>query len=281
MRYPIPEGTRVSIIIPSGGKVDVLRTNLETLFAKTTYPHYEVVVIDNSKQSAIEQLVQGFQTKHQNLRYIDWRNKAFNYSAINNEAARQCDSPVLLFLNDDTSVIDPDWLEAMVELVMRPEVGAVGARLLYPDDRIQHAGVVMGLYDNCGHAFKGLDGNVSHYFDFPDVIRNVSAITGACFMTKTSVFQQVGGFDEADFAVAFNDIDLSLKIGDIGHRVLFTPHAQLYHHEALSKTSKDLVPHPLEVESMRLKWEKVITADPYYSPNLTRNDEDYSFRTRN
>ncbi|MBV8550837.1 MAG: glycosyltransferase [Acidobacteriaceae bacterium] len=281
VRYPIPEGARVSIIIASGGKVDVLRTNLETLFAKTTYPHYEVVVIDNSKQgAAIEQLVLGLQPQHPNLRYIDWRNKPFNYSAINNTAARQCDSPVLLFLNDDTSVIEPGWLEAMVELVMRPEVGAVGAKLLYPDGRIQHAGVAMGLYDNCGHAFKGLDGSLSHYFDFPDVIRNVSAITGACFMAKADVFWQVGGFDETEFAVAFNDIDLALKIGDIGYRVLYTPHALLYHHEAFSKTSKDLVPHPLEVEGMRLKWEKVITADPFYSPNLTRNDEDYSLRTR-
>lgn len=280
-RYPIPEGTRVSIIIASGGKVDILRTNLESLFSKTTYPHFEVVVIDNSKLNAIEQMVKGFQASRPNLRYIDWRNQPFNYSVINNVAAKQCDSPVLLFLNDDTSVIETHWLEAMLELAMRPEVGAVGARLLYPDGRIQHAGVVMGLYDNCGHAFKGLDGSVSHYFDFPDIIRNVSAITGACFMTRADVFWQVGGFDETEFAIAFNDIDLSLKISNLGYRVLYTPHAELYHHEAFSKTSKDLVPHPVEVEGMRLKWGKVINADPYYSPNLTRNDEDYSLRTRN
>lgn len=281
VRYPIPDGTRVSIIIASGGNVEILRSNLEALFSKTTYSNYEVVVIDNSKLNVIEQLVRHFQTSRPNLRYIDWRNKPFNYSVINNAAAKQCDSQVLLFLNDDTSVIEPHWLEAMVELVMRPEVGAVGARLLYPDGRIQHAGVVMGLYDNCGHAFKGLDGAVSHYFDFPDIIRNVSAITGACFMTRTDVFWQAGGFDETEFAVAFNDIDLSLKIGNLGYRVLYTPHAELYHHEAFSKTSKDLVPHPIEVEGMRLKWGKIIQADPFYNPNLTRNDEDYSLRTRN
>ncbi len=281
VRYPIPEGTRVSIIIASGGKVEILRTNLQNLFDKTSYPHFEVVVVDNSKQSAIEQLVREFQGSHSNLRYIDWRNKPFNYSEINNAAAKQCESAVLLFLNDDTSVIEPHWLEAMLELAMRPEVGAVGARLLYPDNRIQHAGVVMGLYDNCGHAFKGLDGLVSHYFDFPDIIRNVSAITGACFMTRADIFWQAGGFDETEFAVAFNDIDLSLKISNLGYRVLYTPHAELYHHEAFSKTSKDLVPHPVEVEGMRLKWGKVIQADPYYNPNLTRNDEDYSLRTRN
>ena len=278
-RYGIPAGTRVSIIIAAGGKLDVLRANLESLFSKTTYTSYEVVVIDNSKHNGVGTYVRELKL-HKNVRYLDWRNKPFNYSAINNAAARACESPVLLFLNDDTSVIEPGWLEAMVELAVRPDVGAVGAKLLYPDGRIQHAGVIMGLYDNCGHAFKGLDGSKSHYFDFPDVIRNVSAVTGACLMTRSDVFWKVGGFDEVQFAVAFNDIDLCLKIGNQGYRVLYTPHALLYHHEAFSKTSKDLVPHPEEVEAMRLKWENVINADPYYNTNLTRNDEDYSLKTR-
>src|SRR5579883_176712 len=278
--YPIPAGTRVSIIIPSGGKLDVLRTNLSSLFTKTSYRDYEVVIIDNSKHNAIENDARELMSEHSNVRYIDWRHKPFNFSAICNAAAKTCDSPLLLFLNDDTSVIEPGWLEALVELAVRPEVGAVGAKLLYPDGRIQHAGVVMGLYDNCGHAFKGLDGSSSHYFDFTDVIRNVSAVTGACLMTRADVFWKVGGFDETQFAVAFNDIDLCLKIGNAGYRVLYTPHALLYHHEAFSKTSKDLVPHPQEVEAMRLKWEAIIDADPYYNPNLTRNDEDYSLKTR-
>jgi GT2 family glycosyltransferase len=168
----------------------------------------------------------------------------------------------------------------MVELIIRPEVGAVGAKLLYPDKRIQHAGVVMGIYDNCGHAFKGLDSGEQHYFDFPDVIRNVSAVTGACLMTKSDVFWEVGGFDETEFAVAFNDIDLCLKIGSLGYRVLYTPHALLHHHEAFSKTSKDLIPHPEEVSRMRSKWSAIIERDPNYSPNLTRNGEDYALRTK-
>ena len=279
-RYPIPAGTQVSIIIASGGKLDVLRANLESLFDKTTYRDYEVFVIDNSRHNGIENYVRDLQALRTNVRYLDWRNKPFNYSAINNAAARECKAPALLFLNDDTSVIESGWLEAMVELAVRPEVGAVGAKLLYPDGRIQHAGVVMGIYDNCGHAFKALDGSTSHYFDFTDIIRNVSAVTGACLMTRADVFWKVGGFDETQFAVAFNDIDLCLKIGNEGYRILYTPHALLYHHEAHSKTSKDLVPHPQEVEAMRLKWESVIDADPYYNPNLTRNDEDYSLKTR-
>jgi O-antigen biosynthesis protein len=279
LRYPIGKGTRVSIIIASGGDADVLRNNLQSIFTKTTYPDYEVVVIDNGKRNDVKQLVSRFDTRSQALRYIDWRNEQFNYSKINNAAASTCTSPVLLFLNDDTSVIEPEWLEAMMELAVRPEVGAVGAKLLYPDGRIQHAGVVMGIYDNCGHAFKGLDGSRSHYFDFSDVVRNVSAVTGACLMSRASVFWEAGGFDEQTFAVAFNDVDLSLKIGSLGYRVLYTPHAVLYHHEAFSKTSKDLVPHPEEVQAMRRKWGEIIAADPHYSPNLTRNDEDYSLRT--
>ena len=280
VRYAIPPASRVSIIIASGGKLDVLRTNLDSLFPKTTYHDYEILIVDNSKHNGIASFARELQVQHPNLRYLDWRNKPFNYSAINNAAARECASPLLLFLNDDTSVIEPGWLEALVELAARPGVGAVGAKLLYPDGRIQHAGVVMGLYDNCGHAFKGLDGGSSHYFDFPDVIRNVSAVTGACLMTRADVFWQVGGFDEVVFAVAFNDIDLCLKIRNQGYQVLYTPHALLYHHEAFSKTSKDLVPHPEEVEAMRLKWESTIDADPYYNPNLTRNDENFSLKTR-
>lgn len=279
-RYHIPAGTTVSIVIASGGKSNVLRTNLDSLFEKTTYRDYEVVIADNSKGNLIEKLTSDYASRHSNLRYFDWRDKPFNFSAINNAAARSCNSAVVLFLNDDTSVVEPGWLEAMVELAVRPEVGAVGAKLLYPTGGIQHGGVVMGIFDNCGHAFKGLDGTARHYFDFSDIIRNVSAVTGACLMARSDVFWQVGGFDETQFAVAFNDIDLCLKIGKAGYRVLYTPHAILYHHEAFSKTSKDLIPHPEEVASMRSKWSTVIAHDPYYSPNLTRNDENYAPRTR-
>jgi len=280
VRYPLTGEWGVSIIIPSGGNVEVLRNNLEALFGKTEYDHYEVVVVDNSKSGEIQKLVQKWPNPRRPLLYFDWRNQPFNYSQINNEAARHCQSPLLLFLNDDTTAIEPGWLEAMVELAARPEVGAVGAKLLYPGGRIQHAGVVMGLFDNCGHAFKGLAGDQQHYFDLPDVIRNVSAVTGACLMVRAAVFAEVGGFDEGTFAVAFNDIDLCLKIGQKGYRVLYTPHALLYHHEAFSKTAKDLIPHPDEVRAMQSKWKDVIAADPFYSPNLTRTAEDYTLRRK-
>jgi GT2 family glycosyltransferase len=164
----------------------------------------------------------------------------------------------------------------MAELALQPKVGAVGANLLYPDWRIQLAGVVMGLFENCGHAFKGLSGRSQHYFDLPDVIRNVSAVTGACLMVRRDVFSEVGGFDEGRFAVAFNDIDFCLRTGARGYRILYTPHALLYHHEAFSKTAKDLIPERAEVRAMQSAWEAVIESDPYYNPNLTRTAEDYS-----
>jgi O-antigen biosynthesis protein len=279
VRYPISEVSDVSIIIASGGNAEILRANLDALFTRTEYKDFEAVVADNSRGDRIQELVGEFAAAGHRIRYIDWRQQPFNYSKINNVAARRCDASVLLFLNDDVSAINSDWLTSMVELIRRPEVGAVGAKLLFPNGSIQHAGVVMGLFDNCGHAFYGMDAAFPHYFGFADMIRNVSAVTGACLMTKADVFWKAGGFDEQRLAVAFNDVDLCLKIGAIGYRVLFTPFAQLYHHESFSKTKKDIIPHPTEVAIMQSKWREVIANDPYYSPNLTRRKPDYSLPT--
>jgi GT2 family glycosyltransferase len=166
----------------------------------------------------------------------------------------------------------------MVEQAIRPEVGAVGARLLYPDGRIQHAGVTMGLFGVCGHSFKGLFADQRIYFDFPDVVRNVSAVTGACMMTRADVFWEVGGFDEVRFPIAYNDVDLCLKIGAKGYRIIYTPHASLYHYEAFSKTVKDLDPRPEETRALIDKWRQLIRRDPFYNPNLTTTAEDFSLK---
>ena len=276
VRYPLHPEPAVSIIIPSGGNVGVLRKNLESHFNKTAYRNYEIVIVDNSRHDTVAKLVAEWPDPPRPLRRIDCRNRVFNFATINNQAARQCTSPMLLFLNDDTSVITPDWLTAMVELSARPEVGAVGAKLLYPDGTIQHAGVALGIFGNCGHAFKSLPGDAQHYFDFPDVIRNVSAVTGACLMTRLDVFRETGGFDEQNFAVAFNDVDFCLRVREKGYRVIYTPHAQLYHYESFSKTTKDIIPRAKEVQALQSRWKDLIDADPYYSPNLTRTAEDYS-----
>jgi O-antigen biosynthesis protein len=278
VRDAIPAASRVTVIIPSGGKTRALAACLESLRAKTIYRDYEVLVVDNSRGRRIESLVAAFAREDLAVRSLDWRHRPFNYSAMNNAAARECATPLLLFLNDDTRVIAPEWLEAMVELGARAGTGAVGAKLLYPDGRIQHAGVVLGLFNHCGHAFRGLDGSARHYFDLPDVIRNVSAVTGACMLLRASVFWEAGGFDETRFPIAFNDVDLCLRLGKLGYRVLYTPHASLYHDESLSRRGRGLLLDRMGVDGLRTFWRDAIASDPYYSPNLTRTAEDYTLR---
>ncbi len=277
VRYAIPGNPLVRIIMPCGGKVDLLKRCLESLDGNTDYHPYELVVVDNSRTSAVEQFVRGVKVGGRAAGYLDFRDRPFNFSAMNNAAARNCTAELLLFLNDDVTMITRDWLTAMVELACRPEVGAVGAKLLYPDGTIQHAGVVVGLLGVCGHAFKGESGNERRYFDFPDVIRNVSAVTGACMMVPTRLFWDCGGFDAVTLPVAYQDIDLCLKLSCKGYRVLYTPHAQLYHYEAVSKRPEDKDPRAAETAAFSARWKNVIEHDPFYSPNLTRSAENYAY----
>ncbi len=270
VRYKIPDHSRVSILIAAGGDVGSLRKCLESVTSKTAYRDYEILVIDNSRGRSVKRLAES--ARH---RYLDCRGQPFNFSALNNAGARACSSPLLLFLNDDTEVIEPGWLDAMVELGGREEVGAVGARLLYPDGRIQHAGVVLGLFESSGHAFRGLEGDARHYFDFPDVIRDVSAVTAACMLVRASVFREASGFDESSFPVAFNDIDFCLRLSRRGLRILYTPHAVLYHSESRTRGNG---PAYFQNALARKVWGETLSADPYYSPHLTRSTEDYSLR---
>jgi GT2 family glycosyltransferase len=276
VRYPIAPGSRAAILIPSGGHEGALRACLASL-AKTAYQDYEVLVIDNSRGRRIERLVRSWKCG-QAVRYLDWRGRPFNYSTMNNVAARDCSAPLLVFLNDDVEVIEPGWLEAMIELGSRPEIGAVGAKLLYPDGRIQHVGVALSILNSGGHPFRGLDGHARHYFDFPDVIRNVSAVTGACMLVRAAAFEQAGGFDENRFPNSLNDVDLCLRLGSLGLRNVYTPHAVLLHHESLSRGPRHLTIDLAGYAALRTRWHDLLDADPYYSPNLTRTAEDYSLR---
>jgi GT2 family glycosyltransferase len=278
VRYPLPREGRVSIIIPSAGKVDLLEANLADLESKTHYPHYEIVVADNSRGEELQRFVRSSSSGNRTLRYLDYRHTAFNFASICNAAARTCNSPFLVFLNDDTRPIAPGWLGAMVELGARPEVGAVGARLLFPNGTIQHAGIVLGIYRRCGHLFKGLDAAQDHYFGLDRVIRNVSAVTGACLLVRADVFREAGGFDAECFPVDGNDVDLCLRIGAKGYRVLYTPYAELYHYESLSRGTVDRRTHPSEIQEFSRRWADIILDDPFYSPNLTRSGVDCSPR---
>lgn len=276
VRYPIPDGLRVSVLLPTAGRLDILKRCLDDLVEKTDYPYYDVSVADNSSNVGVERYLHTW--RGGSARYLDWRYRPFNFSAMNNNLARATDAPLLLFLNDDTRVIDSGWLTAMVELAARPDVGVVGAKLLYPNGRIQHVGVVLGIFGVCGHGMRDYREEGKTHFGFPDLVRNVSAVTGACLMIRSELFWQVGGFDEIDFPVAYQDIDLCLKVRQAGFRVLYTPYSRLYHQEGVSKRGEDRDARFDEICAFRAKWRHAITSDPFYNPNLTLTAEDYSYR---
>ena len=268
IKRQLTEAKKISIIIPVRDRVDLLARCVDSLTSKTSYAPYEIVVVDNDSQS------EGARTyfshfKHRLLRYSG----PFNFSAINNFAVEQTDSPWLLFLNNDTEVIEGDWLTMMAEQVQRPEVGAVGPKLLYPDDTVQHAGIVVGVGGIAEHAFRGLPAEAPGVCRQLQTTRNYSAVTGACLLTRREVFNEVGGFDEERLPVTFSDVDLCLKMRRAGYRVVYVPFAKLYHHE--SGTRRPAV-EPLETEVMRERWPNVLEHDPYYNPNLSRERADFS-----
>ncbi len=277
VRYAIPRGFRATILIPSGGKTEHLTACLESVLSKTAYPDHDILLIDNSSGAEVRKIAEAL-TATARVRYLDWRNKPFNYSRMMNAGAAVCDSPGLVFLNDDTEIKSPEWLESLIELGARPEVGIVGAKLVYPNGAIQHAGIVMGVWQLCAHAFHLLDSRQRHYFDLPDVIRNVSAVTGACMFIRRDVFRELGGFDEAAYPIVFNDIDLCLRAGERGYRVLYTPHALVVHHESLTRRERGLMEDEGSDVRAAARWSSVIGHDPFYSPHLTRDFEDYSIR---
>ncbi len=277
VRYPIVGNPRVTILMPTNGHRNLFRVALEDVLEKTSYKNYDIVLIDNSRSARIEEYVSKLARKSP-ITYFDWRSRPFNFSQMNNAAARASESPYILFLNDDITVIAAEWLTALLEHAQRPEIGAVGAQLWYPNDAIQHAGVVMGLYGNCSHAFKNLAAGRPHYFDLPELIRNCSAVTAACLLVGREKFFEAGGFDETNLAVAFQDVDLCLKLLELGYRNVYTPYAKLYHHESATKTEDEKIPDTAEDAFMKKKWATYIADDPYYNPNLTRREEDFSLR---
>ncbi len=271
IEYALEGYPGVTAIIPTGGKLHLLRPCLDDLLNKTNYPNFEIMLVDNSNDDGVERLVAELSEHHDNIRRIVDTRKPFNYSALINTAIPHTSTPFLLMLNDDITVIEPDWLATMVEQAQRPEVGIVGAKLLYPDDTIQHAGVVLGPYGGAVHVFKRLPGDDPGYFDLPDVVRNCSAVTFACALIDRDVFEMIGGLDAENLPVAFNDTDFCLRTREAGFEVVYTPHATLYHHESVTKT---VIAHSSEIKFLRERWGHVIEHDPFYNPNLTRTGED-------
>ena len=280
IRYKIHDFKLVTIIIPTKDLGAVLDRCLASIFEKTLYPNYEVLVIDNgSTEKSTFSVFDRWRIREPKRFHCQPLNIPFNYSTINNYAVQNCSGSYLLFLNNDTEVIASDWVDAMVEQVQRPQIGAVGARLFYPDGTIQHAGVVAGIGGVAGHGHKHFPGDASGYFSQVKTINNYSAVTAACLMCRRDVFLEVGGFEE-DLAVAFNDVDFCFKLLDMGYRNIYLPHVTLYHHESKSRgyedTPKKQERFSHEVLYMTKKWNSVIEHDPCYNCNLSNTREDYS-----
>lgn len=277
IKYKIIENKKVSIIIPTKDNLKLLKKCINSILQKTEYENYEILIINN--QSRKDETLEYFQKIQENkqIKIINY-NKPFNFSAMNNYAVRFVQGTYLLFLNDDTEVISNEWINAMLEHCQKKHVGAVGAKLLYPDNTIQHAGVFISSNGLIFHSHKHLPDIHPGYFVRPHLIQNLSAVTGACLMIKKNLFKEVSGFDKKNLSTIFNDIDLCLKIRKKGYLVIYTPFAKLYHHESVSR-GYDITPQiKKEIEFMMTKWKKVIEKDPYYNPNLTLNKEDCSFR---
>lgn len=268
IKREMTETKKISIIIPVRDRVDLLARCLDSLTKWTSYAPFEIVIVDNDSQTE-EARVYLSGLKHRVLQYRG----PFNFSAINNFAVEQTDSPWLLFLNNDTEAIETDWLTIMAEQVQRPEIGAVGPRLLYPDDTVQHGGIVLGVGGIAEHAFRGFPAEAPGVCRQLQVTRNYSAVTGACLLTRREVFNKVRGFDEERLPVTFSDVDLCLKIRRAGYLIVYTPFAKLYHHE--SGTRRRTV-EPLETEVMKERWPEMLKYDPYYNPNLSRERADFS-----
>jgi len=287
VQYAIKDNPKISIIIPTKDNVEILQRCIQSILEKTAYHNFEIVIVDN--QSRNRETFDFYQSLKDNpkIRLLDY-DKPFNFSAINNFAVDQIDSPYILFLNNDTEVFSREWLSAMLEHAQREKIGAVGAKLLYPDNTIQHAGIVLGIIGNPplgGHAHRHLPDGHHGYFGRVDTIQDVSAVTAACLLMKKEVFEQIGGFDEK-LQIAFNDVDLCLKIRDSGYLLVYTPYAILLHHESLSRGYEDTPEKQKrfagEVNYVREKWGDIIDdGDPYYNRNLTRDKEDFSIQVKN
>ena len=286
--FPTPKRTlpepapRVSLIIPTRDGAEVLSTCIRSIREKTDYPDYEIIIVDNgSVQEETRRLFAEF-ARDPPIRIMPYPG-AFNFSAINNMAAREATGTIIGLINNDIEVTQKDWLTEMVAHAMWPDIGCVGAKLLYPDGRIQHGGVVLGLYGVAGHAHRFARGDDPGYLDRLRTVQNVSAVTAACLVVRKQVFEAVGGLDET-LAVAFNDVDFCLKVRAAGYLNVWTPHAELVHHESASR-GHDFTPAKAtrfagEYEIMQRRWGETLMNDPYYSPHLTYDAEDFSLRLR-
>ena len=275
-KLPVPPPA-VTLVIPTRNGLHLLRRCVHSILSRSTYPNYCIVIVDNGSDdpACLRWLAQI--AKHPQVAV---RRDAgpFNFAALNNDAIAAIDTEFVALVNNDIEVISRDWLQEMVSLAARPGVGAVGARLWYGDGVLQHAGVVMGLRGSAGHVPKHLTRHAGGPGARAWRLQGMAAVTAACLVVRRAHYLEVGGMDGAAFGVAYNDVDLCLKLAALGHRTLWTPHAELFHHESVSR-GKDLQPvHAArlarERQALQQRWPAWIARDPYYNPNLTLDSDD-------
>ena len=280
VKYSVPdEAPKISILIPTKDAVGLLRQCIESLLEKSSYANYEILILDN-RSSEIE-TKEYFETlgSISHVRVLAY-DAPFNFSAINNFAARHATGDVLCLLNNDTEVITPEWMEVMVGHLVQSDVGVVGAKLFYPDGKVQHGGDVVGVGGVANHLHAFIDRDDPGYCNRAILAQDLSAVTAACLMTWRKLYMDLGGLDEENLPVAFNDVDYCLRVREAGYRVVWTPHAQLYHHESVSR-GKDDTPEKKarakrEVAYMRKRWREKLVGDPFYNPNLSYQRADFS-----
>lgn len=269
----------VSVVIATRDRVDLLRQIVNDVLNRTDYAPVELIVVDNQSQDpATREYLQEIQ-KHPGTSVLTYDGR-FNFSAINNLAARNARGEVLAFLNNDLKIISDDWLREMVSHAMRAGIGAVGAKLYYPDDTIQHAGIILGLGNLAGYVHRYAPRDAAGHGGRLNRVQECSAVTAACMVLKRAAFEDVGGFDDVNLPVAYNDVDLCLRLRERGYRVLWTPHAELYHFESASRPSdfsaEEKQRYERECAYLKARWHQEVARDPFYNPNLTIAAEDYS-----
>jgi GT2 family glycosyltransferase len=282
VRYELPAKLPlVTLIIPTRNGIDLLRQCVESIVVATTYPNYEILLVDNGSDEP-EALTYLAELKRQPGFAVIRDDRPFNYSQLNNLAVQQARGEVVALINNDIEVISPDWLDEMVSLALQPGVGAVGAKLLYPDETVQHGGVLLGVGGEtgvAGHAHKFLPAWRGGYMHRALAVQSFSAVTAACLVVRKALYQQVGGLNEVELKVAYNDVDFCLKLREAGYRNVWTPYAELFHHESATRGAdvSESQRHRFDSEQayMRARWGELIANDPAYNPNLTVHSENF------
>ncbi|MGZ5053641.1 MAG: glycosyltransferase [Methylobacter sp.] len=280
VQYALPKLLpMVSLIIPTRNAYQLIYQCIESIRNKTTYQNYEILIVDNGSDDS--KTLKYFKSLESDPQIRILRDDGpFNYSALNNAAVKEAKGELIGLINNDIEVISPDWLSEMVSQALRNEVGAVGARLWYPDNTLQHGGLLLGVGGIANSSHRKFARNQPDYFSRSNLIQSFSAVTAACLVIKKSIYEEIGGLNEIDLQVAFNDVDFCLRVRESGYCNIWTPYAELYHHESATRGFEDnpekQIRFAKEVEYMKQRWGDLLLNDPAYSPNLSLNEEDFS-----